>query len=149
MVRHMRYSRPCSAPQSPCHYVYIRAQIVQRARRVRRCSLRPLRPEYQPVAWQSELWYACVGLGRVIPAWNARREPTERLALTRTADAQRRGAPYAMSFFDILPIILVIAFWILLGIFAVWFSRRALHAPTEGELEAQHAESVHATKSAH
>ena len=56
-----------------------------------------------------------------------------------------------MSFFDILPIILVIAFWILLGIFAVWFSRRALHAPTEGELEleAQHAESVHATKSAH
>ncbi len=54
-----------------------------------------------------------------------------------------------MSFSDILPIILVILFWILLGIFAVWFTRRALHAPTEGELEAQHAESVHATKSAH
>ena len=54
-----------------------------------------------------------------------------------------------MSFSDILPIILVIIFWILLAIFAVWFSRAALHAPTEGELEAQHAEPVHPTKSAH
>jgi hypothetical protein len=54
-----------------------------------------------------------------------------------------------MSFSDILPIILVITFWILLGIFAVWFTRRALHAPTEEELEAQRAESVHVTKSAH
>jgi hypothetical protein len=54
-----------------------------------------------------------------------------------------------MSFSDILPIILIILFWILLGIFAVWFSRKALHAPTEGELKAQHAESVHMTNSAH
>jgi hypothetical protein len=54
-----------------------------------------------------------------------------------------------MSFSDILAIILIILFWIVLGIFAVWFSRRALHAPTEGELEALHAESVHMTKSAH
>lgn len=43
----------------------------------------------------------------------------------------------------ILPIILVVAFWILLGIFAVIFVRSALRAPTEGEIEAQKAESDH------
>lgn len=54
-----------------------------------------------------------------------------------------------MSFSQILPIILIIIFWMVLGAFAVWFCRVALHAPTEGELEEQRAESVHATKSAH
>lgn len=48
-----------------------------------------------------------------------------------------------MSFADILPIIYVIIFWIILGLLALVFSRRALHAPTEAELEAQHAESSH------
>ncbi|HEY8323446.1 MAG TPA: hypothetical protein VIG77_03085 [Ktedonobacterales bacterium] len=48
-----------------------------------------------------------------------------------------------MSFADILPIIYVIIFWIILGLLAVAFSRTALHAPTEAELEAQHAESGH------
>lgn len=54
-----------------------------------------------------------------------------------------------MSFADILPIIFVIVFWVILGLLAVWFSRAALHAPTEGELEAQHAESRHPTPSRH
>ncbi len=45
-----------------------------------------------------------------------------------------------MSFSEILPIILIVLFWIVLFIFAFWFSRMALHAPTEGEIEAQHAE---------
>ncbi|HEY7974911.1 MAG TPA: hypothetical protein VID72_06185 [Ktedonobacterales bacterium] len=54
-----------------------------------------------------------------------------------------------MSFSDILPIILVIIFWIALGIFALLVSRTALRAPTESELEAQHAESAHTTKAAH
>lgn len=48
-----------------------------------------------------------------------------------------------MSFADILPIIYVIIFWIILGLLAFAFSRAALHAPTESELEAQHAESGH------
>ena len=48
-----------------------------------------------------------------------------------------------MSFADILPIIYVVVFWIILAVLALVFSRRALHAPTEAELEAQHAESGH------
>lgn len=48
-----------------------------------------------------------------------------------------------MSFADILPIIYVVIFWIILAALALAFSRRALHAPTEAELEAQHAESSH------
>ncbi|HET9111682.1 MAG TPA: hypothetical protein VFN78_12715 [Ktedonobacterales bacterium] len=53
-----------------------------------------------------------------------------------------------MSFMDILPIILIVVFWMLLFIFAFWFSRVALHAPTEGEIEAQHAaEGEHASAS--
>ena len=56
-----------------------------------------------------------------------------------------------MSFSDILPIVLVIVFWLVLGLFAIWFSRIALHAPTEAEIEAQSAESGHGshTTSAH
>lgn len=54
-----------------------------------------------------------------------------------------------MSFADILPIIYVVIFWIILAVLAVWFSRKALHAPTESELEAQHAESSHPTLSRH
>lgn len=50
-----------------------------------------------------------------------------------------------MSIFDILPIILVIVFWIVLGLFAVWFSRTALHAPTEAGIEAQRAETGHSS----
>ena len=43
----------------------------------------------------------------------------------------------------ILPIILVVAFWILLGVFAVFFAKSALRAPTESEIEARNAESDH------
>ncbi len=50
-----------------------------------------------------------------------------------------------MSFMDILPIILIVVFWMILFVFAFWFSRVALHAPTEAEIEAQHAaEGEHA-----
>jgi phosphotransferase system glucose/maltose/N-acetylglucosamine-specific IIC component len=49
-----------------------------------------------------------------------------------------------MSFNDILPIILVIIFWAILFVFAFWMATVALRAPTEGEIEAQHAEAEHA-----
>ncbi|HZC07546.1 MAG TPA: hypothetical protein VE338_18065 [Ktedonobacterales bacterium] len=45
-----------------------------------------------------------------------------------------------MSFTDILPIILIVIFWMALFVFAFWFSRVALHAPTEGEIEALSAQ---------
>lgn len=48
-----------------------------------------------------------------------------------------------MSFNDILPLILVVFFWIALFIFTFWFTRIALHAPTDGEVGVQHAESGH------
>lgn len=46
-----------------------------------------------------------------------------------------------MSFNDILPIILIILFWAILFVFAFWMATVALRAPTEGEVEAQHAEA--------
>ncbi|HEX8997420.1 MAG TPA: hypothetical protein VF812_15440 [Ktedonobacterales bacterium] len=53
-----------------------------------------------------------------------------------------------MSIVDILPLLLVVVFWMLLFVFTFWFTRIALHAPTEAEVEAQQIESGHAT-SAH
>ncbi len=49
-----------------------------------------------------------------------------------------------MSFSVIVPIILVIIFWAVLFVFAFWMATMALRAPTEGEIEAQRAESAHA-----
>jgi hypothetical protein len=43
----------------------------------------------------------------------------------------------------VLPIILVVVFWILLAAFTVFFVAAALRAPTEGEIEAQNADSDH------
>lgn len=49
-----------------------------------------------------------------------------------------------MVFGDILPIILVILFWICLAAFTVFFSARALHAPTETETHgADNAQTAH------
>ncbi len=62
----------------------------------------------------------------------------------RRSAAPERGELPAMSFGDILPIILVVIFWAFLFAFAFWMARVALRAPTEGEIEAQHDASEHA-----
>lgn len=49
-----------------------------------------------------------------------------------------------MSIVDILPLILIVLFWLLLFGLTFWFSRRALHAPTEAEFELQHQDAGHA-----
>lgn len=48
-----------------------------------------------------------------------------------------------MAFGDILPIILVVVFWILMAGFSFMFVARALRAPTESEIEAQGADNAH------
>ena len=50
----------------------------------------------------------------------------------------------AMSFNDILPIILVIVFWAVLFVFAFAMTVAALRVPTEAEVEAQRADGEHA-----
>ncbi len=52
----------------------------------------------------------------------------------------------------VIPVIIVAAFWVLVGVLAVWFFRRALSVPTEMEEQAkleaaaraEHAEAEHA-----
>lgn len=45
------------------------------------------------------------------------------------------------GFNDVLPIIIVIVFWMVLFVFAFWFSTRALLAPTEAEHSTEAEES--------
>jgi hypothetical protein len=49
-----------------------------------------------------------------------------------------------MSFADIGPLLLIVLFWLVLFGLTFWFSRVALNAPTEAELEAAHADAGHA-----
>ncbi len=48
-----------------------------------------------------------------------------------------------MDLTPVLPIVLVVVFWVLVGILAVWFFGRTLRLPTESEIEAEreHAEA--------
>ncbi|MDE3229013.1 MAG: hypothetical protein KGO05_03960 [Chloroflexota bacterium] len=48
-----------------------------------------------------------------------------------------------MVFGDILPIILVVVFWIAMAIFTFYFSARAFHAPTEAEIDVHSGDGAH------
>lgn len=46
----------------------------------------------------------------------------------------------------IVPIVIVVVFWLIVGIFAVTVFRRWLHIPTEAEMEEQHGHEAHAAE---
>lgn len=46
----------------------------------------------------------------------------------------------------IVPIVIVVVFWMIVGVFAVALFRRWLHVPTEAELEMAHGHGAHAAE---
>jgi hypothetical protein len=49
----------------------------------------------------------------------------------------------------VVPVLIVVTFWMIVGVIAVWFFGRALRVPTEMEMEAQLEQAVHAAHAAH
>jgi hypothetical protein len=46
-----------------------------------------------------------------------------------------------MDFADVLPVILVVAIWVIFGLVIVAFFRRSLRIPTEPEIELEHEQA--------
>ncbi len=44
---------------------------------------------------------------------------------------------------EVIPVLIVVIFWMVMGVFALWFFRRALSVPTEMEVEAQIEHALH------
>jgi hypothetical protein len=43
----------------------------------------------------------------------------------------------------VVPVVIVVAFWMIVGVIAVWFFKQALSVPTEMEIEAAHEQAAH------
>jgi hypothetical protein len=49
----------------------------------------------------------------------------------------------------VVPVLIVVAFWMVVGVVAVWFFGRFLSIPTEMEVEAQLEQAAHAEHKEH